>query len=913
MEHDQEARRVPAPVGWTAGRAPRYPPAIMALTPGTRLGPYEILGPLGAGGMGEVYRARDARLQRDVAVKVLPAASVADPERLRRFDQEVRATGQLNHPNILAVYDAGTHEGAPYIVEELLEGETLRARLAGSPLPVRKVLDYARQIAHGLAAAHQKGIVHRDLKPENLFVTTDGRLKILDFGLARWTHPEGAAHGVRVVGGGDAGAGLTALPTETGTAAGVILGTVGYMSPEQVRGQSADQRSDIFTLGSILYEMLTGRPAFSGPSSVETMSAILKEDPPEISRSQHDLPPGLERIVQHCLEKSPDERFQSARDLGFQLEALSTASGVGAAAMADEAGARAGGRGGLGRRGAMASRAALFPALVVAAIGALAAAAAYYAGRHTRAPDAPVTYNQLTFRQGSIFSARFTPDGETVVYAAAWDGRPTALFTARPGSPESRPLDLPPSEILAISSSGELALLLDCHFTTGWMRSGTLARAPLSGGVPREVAQDVEDADWTPDGQGLAIVRTVGGRYRLEYPIGKVLYETDQWISSPRLSRDGRWIAFIDHPSQGDNRGRVAAVDLDGKARFLTENFAATGGVAWSAAGDEIWFTAGTIGMVRAIDAVDLTGRLRTVDGAPADMAIADVSAAGKVLVVRNNARRGLIGTRPGEAAERDLGWLDWSWPGALSADGEWLLFTEQGQGGGPEYSVYLRKTDGSPPVRLGNGSGTGLSWDGQWAVVTWLSQLDRIDILPRGAGESRTLKLPGFTMGLANFLPGDKRIVFSANEVGHRVRYYVMDAAGGRPAPITPEGVGFLSALSGDGKRLAVAGPGNEVTVFPIEGGPPHPVAGSTADDIPVTWSKDGGALFVYLRDGLGVRVDRIDLGSGRRAPWKTLVPSDRAGLIDVAFLLMTEDARSYAYTYRRFLSTLYYVDGLR
>ncbi|HKQ97875.1 MAG TPA: serine/threonine-protein kinase, partial [Candidatus Polarisedimenticolia bacterium] len=299
----------------------------MPLAPGTTLGPYTIVGPLGAGGMGEVYRARDARLQRDVAIKVLPPALVADPERLRRFEQEARAAGQLNHPNIVVVYDTGTHAGTPYVVEELLEGDTLRGRLAGGAIPARKAIDYARQIALGLAAAHQRGIVHRDLKPENLFVTPDGRVKILDFGLAKLVRPE--------MSGGIPAEALTSAPTAAGTDAGVVLGTVGYMSPEQVRGQPADHRTDIFSFGSILYEMLSGRRAWSAPSSVETMNAILKEDPPDLGRSVADLPPGLERIVQHCLEKSPDERFQSARDLGFQLEALSAipaSSGSGALA-----------------------------------------------------------------------------------------------------------------------------------------------------------------------------------------------------------------------------------------------------------------------------------------------------------------------------------------------------------------------------------------------------------------------------------------------------------------------------------------------------------------------------------------------------------------------------------------------------
>ena len=283
----------------------------MPLTPGSRLGPYEILAPIGAGGMGEVYRARDPRLGREVAIKVLPASFSADADRLRRFEQEAQAAGVLNHPNIIAVYDIGTHDGAPYVVQELLEGETLRAVLAGGRLSPRKAIDYALQIAHGLAAAHEKGIVHRDLKPENVFVTTDGRVKILDFGLAKLTHTEERGQ-------------ATNLPTATaGTEPGVVLGTLGYMSPEQVRGKPADARSDIFSFGAILYEMLSGKRAFHGDSAADTMSAILKEDPPDLSVTNQNISPGLERIVRHCLEKNPEQRFHSAHDLAFDLEALS--------------------------------------------------------------------------------------------------------------------------------------------------------------------------------------------------------------------------------------------------------------------------------------------------------------------------------------------------------------------------------------------------------------------------------------------------------------------------------------------------------------------------------------------------------------------------------------------------------------
>ena len=287
----------------------------MTLSAGSRLGPYEIVSQLGAGGMGEVYRAKDPRLGREVAIKVLPASFSQDADRLRRFEQEARAAGVLNHPNITAVHDIGTHDGTLYVVSELLEGETLRARLAGGPLPARKATDYALQIAHGLAAAHEKGIVHRDLKPENLFVTKDGRIKILDFGLAKLTHPQ------------KPGVSVTEFPTQTaGTQPGIVMGTVGYMSPEQVRGLAVDARSDIFAFGAILYEMLSGQRAFHGNTSADTMSAILMGEPPQLSAASPDVPPGLGRVVQHCLEKSPELRFQSARDVAFGLESLSDAA-----------------------------------------------------------------------------------------------------------------------------------------------------------------------------------------------------------------------------------------------------------------------------------------------------------------------------------------------------------------------------------------------------------------------------------------------------------------------------------------------------------------------------------------------------------------------------------------------------------
>ncbi|HMI30443.1 MAG TPA: serine/threonine-protein kinase, partial [Candidatus Limnocylindrales bacterium] len=379
----------------------------MTIATGTRLGPYEILAPLGAGGMGEVYRARDTRLGRDVAVKVLPQAFATDPDRLRRFEQEARAAGQLNHPNILVLHDVGTHAGSPYLVTELLEGETLRARMGGEALPARKAIDYALQMARGLAAAHERGLVHRDLKPENVFVLRDGRVKILDFGIAKLTRPEEGA-----AGGATRSAAPTAAPD---TDPGLVMGTAGYMAPEQVRGLPADHRSDIFALGAILYEMLSGHRAFRGETNAETMTAILREEPPELSREGRPIPPALDRIVRHCLEKSPHERFQSASDIAFALEALSGISDSGPKTVV------AGGTQGRARR------------LVVPVLAALLLlAAGAWIGSHFAkgGSQAPTVYRKLTFRRGVVYTARFSGDGHSVYYAAGWDGAKPEVYSS---------------------------------------------------------------------------------------------------------------------------------------------------------------------------------------------------------------------------------------------------------------------------------------------------------------------------------------------------------------------------------------------------------------------------------------------------------------------------------------------------
>ncbi|MBI3664903.1 MAG: serine/threonine-protein kinase [Acidobacteria bacterium] len=868
------------------------------LAAGTQLGPYEVLGKIGAGAMGEVYRAKDARLAREVAIKVLPAAFAADPDRLRRFEQEARAAGMLNHPNILAIYDIGTHEGSPYLVSELLQGETLRERLKAGALGLRKTIEYAHQIARGLAAAHEKGITHRDLKPENIFITKDGRVKILDFGLAKLTRPEAPS-----------GEGSSAPTLGGETEPGAILGTVAYMSPEQVRGRPADHRSDIFTFGAILYEMLAGKRPFGGESAVETMSAILREEPPELSATNQNVNPALERIIRHCLEKSPEERFQSSRDIAFDLEMLSGAIGPTTVMRAIEESAAA----------APVSAAPIAPKrrLVLAFVGlsflALFGIGMYLVGARS-GKTLPPSFHLLTFRRGTINSARFAPDGQTIVYGARWDGNPLELFSTRPESPDSRSLGQPGTEILAISSSGEMALSLKRHFSGAFMGSGTLARASFGGGASREVMEDVQLADWGPDGAGLAVVRTVGGRNRLEFPIGKMLYETAGWISHPRVSPTGDLVAFIDHPAIGDDGGAVAVVDSGSKAKTLSSGWISVQGLAWRPSSGEIWFTATKVGGARALHAVSLAGRERLLVRVAGPLTLHDISREGRVLMTRDNARQGMVALPPGETQERDLSWLDWSLVTGITPDGKTLLFCETGEGGGAAYGLYIRKTDGSPAVKIGEGCGTGLSPDGKWALsITSTSSAPQLVLFPTGPGEPKTLKREAINYQGAAWFPDGKRLLIAGNEQGHAVRLYVQDLDGGKLRPITPEGLTNPSLLvSPDGRSVLGRSHEGKYFLYPLEGGEPRAVGGLEPEDVPRQWSADGRSIYVQRRGELPAKVYLLDLSTGRKELWKQFMPPDPAGVEGLA-PLPTPDGKAYAYSYNRVLSELYLVEGVK
>ncbi len=549
-------------------------------------------------------------------------------------------------------------------------------------------------------------------------------------------------------------------------------------------------------------------------------------------------------------------------------------------------------------------------ALLAVVIGGILVGTGVFLG-HRTAKWQPPDFQRLTVSRGTVYSARFAPDGHSVIYAASWDGEPTEIFSTDPKIPGERSLGLSATQLLAVSSAGEMAVLQPVDNRFLFAGRGTLGQVPLTGGSPRRLAESIDWADWSTDGATLAAVRNVNGKQRLEFPLGHVLYETAGWIGHPRISPKGNQVAFLDHPIYPDDKGVVSIVDLEGHKRVVSAPWVSVEGLAWSADGTEIWFSAAQAGIERHIYAVDLSGHQRLILRAPGGVTLQDMASDGRILVTRDEQRVGMMALAPGNK-EKEISWRDWSVPTDISGDGNTVLFDEQGVESGPTYTVAVRDMRGSPPIPLGPGMAGSLSPDGKWAS-TIVSNAHLL-LLPTGAGTAKQIDqsdIQQYWYG-ASWMPDGKQIVFSANRPGHAVQCFAQDIDGGKPRTLTPEGVKFCK-ISPDGKLIA----GNGLTggggwLYPIERGQPRPIPGLQTGE-GFAWTSDPRWLYVYRWKQSPVKVYRLNILTGRRQFFREMTPPDVAGLHDISHIYFSSDGRAYVYSYTRLLSELYLVKGLQ
>ena len=844
---------------------------------------YRIERELGAGGMATVYLAHDVKHDRNVALKVLKPelAAVLGAD---RFVVEIKTTASLQHPNILPLFDSGEAGGFLYYVMPFIEGETLRAKLdRETQLGIDEAVNITCEVAGALDYGHRHGVIHRDIKPENILLH-DGRPMVADFGIALAVS---AAAGGRM--------------TETG----LSLGTPHYMSPEQATAaKEITARSDIYSLGSVLYEMLAGDPPHTGASAQQIIMKIVTEEAAPVTKTRKSVPPNVAAAVTKALERLPADRFEHAKDFADALKnpafGATTLHGVTVAPPAS--------------RWTWALAAGLVGGIILAAVGARAGILGFLVGGSAgdKALDR-VSFTQRTFGSEAVFTARFARDGETIVYSAAAEGSVPRLYVIRSDYPEPRAFGDSATHLLSVSSRDELAVLVRARFLAHRLFNGTLARMPMGGGAPREILADVRDADWAPDGSDLAVIHRVGGKDRLEFPVGKVLYQSAGYLSDLRFSRAGDRIAFFEHPSMWDDRGSVAFVDLKGQHRMLSDGYWGLEGLAWSSDGKRIVFGGALEGGFYQIHSVTLNGVAHLVLPSAGTVTVQDVSASGHWLLTRDDAFKRMMGKSPGAQVERDLSWLDNSSNAVISHDGQLLAFEDEAADAGANYAVMIRKTDGSPATRLGEGGVRDLSADKQWALSTIQSTPQTLMLYPTGPGQPRLLDRGEFQFYTdAKFLPDGKNLVVCGNKPAHAARCYVRPIEAGTLRPISPEGTG-QAWVSPDGLTILSQTADGTFTIFPLDGSAARPVAGLSASDVVVRWDPDGKSVWVTHANEIPFRVERVDLASGRRTPLLSGMRVGRPGLLDIESLTLADDGQSYAYIGSEYVSHIFEVRGMR
>ena len=841
----------------------------MKIAAGTKLGPYEIEHAIGAGGMGVVYRADDSRLGRKVAIKVLPHAR---GEHFRRFEREARTIGALNHPNLLTLHDVGDHEGVPFLVTEMLEGESLRARLSRGPLRLREAIQIGADVARGLAAAHDAGVIHRDVKPDNIFLTTEGRTKILDFGIAKLRRASVEMAAVT----GDVVEDIAQAPTVTPTTAdtGMVIGTPGYMAPEQLDAGTIDERTDIFALGVVLYEMIAGKRAFASASAVEESYAILKTpaDPPKGATK------ALARVVLRCLEKRPDARFQSAIDLAFALDELDASTDPVAriSKVSIEPDPRQSAKTIRDVEPAFRETKSSARWIALAAVLGLAGAATgLVIGRRTAAPaPAPARvatwpsgieggplYRRVTYHTQPKWSARLAPDGASVLYSTTRDGR-EQIVRSLLAQPSILPLNVN-GRLLDVSVRGELLIVVD-ESDAG----GTLVRA-LEGGGPRAIADRVTSATWMTAADAPAIVR---GGDSIEFPIGTAIAKRAAGkLDLLRASPNGDLLAFVDHPVSADTRGRVIIVDATGKQLAASGPQSGIEGVAWSADGSEVWFSNAS-----NILSVDRAGRERVVLRGAARLVLADVRG-GKILVAPSDVRLKMF-TGPRAGPFREVGWFDASDVEGASTDGSVIAFVEAtGTGENADgYAHFLRKGD-APPTLIANTYRLALLPDA--SAVIAIAGATKLLKIPTGVGTPTVLplgKIANLDIGEPVTVSWSGRyIVLSGAEAGGEMKLWRIDLEAPTPKPVPVEH-GGLHAISPDGSVVAIAAPHGGISLVPVDSSAAKRLDGPEGEQ-PLSFTGDGTALFTRRLVADTIEITRIELATGARTAWARIKPEQQ------------------------------------